>query len=183
MKHIHRNILLPLILIVSSCSSSRTVKCEEIDWFNAGMNDAKTGKGKLAYSVRAGICLGDGDKSAYTKGRKAGRIEYCTKKGLLNSGVKGQRYIHPCENDQAGKLYSYFRKGRNIFITRNRIEDNKTRLDELLDEYKYTQYSSEEKDDLEERIQSHRKEIQLDEKYLNEMIQKYTRSKLLEEDI
>lgn len=168
-------------LVASSCSETRSVKCESIDWQKVGVKDALIGKGILAYSARAGVCLGSGDKDAYKRGHAEGRTQYCTKKGVFKAGVRGHRYIHPCDNDKNGKLRNYFQQGRNIFITRNRIVDTTEELDELVSKYKYGQHTSEERKELEERIQSKRREIQIDKDYLTKEVEKYRRSKLLDE--
>ena len=112
-------LLLISATLISACSSTNRIDCQNTNWRDRGYNDAIQGRGNSLASY-SNACANVGiapNRNAYLAGHKLGSKQYCTFDNGVRFGSKGNVPNGVCTDPALRQeFYRGYRIGREVYI-------------------------------------------------------------------
>lgn len=140
---------LPLLTLLSACSTLSEKECHSSDWNQLGVQDGRSGLPERRLDDYATSCKEYGilpDTKQYQAGREIGLKQYCVPSNAFRTGMNGEEYqgVCPASIDMAFHINNT--AALSVYKARQRIKDLDSRLDHL--EHELSEKDKSEKDKL-----------------------------------
>ncbi len=171
-----------LLIVLVGCSSLGNQPCSEVDWFELGKIDGADGKRSHHFFAHQAACQGKADRKSYMKGMEQGVADYCRSENAFKLGLSGAAYRNFCPEALEKRFYNRFDLGHQIYRLQVEIEDRKIEIDEYVEQFRFgTSRSSEERQDLQDKINSLQGEQQADQELIKKLFAEAKLSGLIQE--
>ncbi len=140
---------LPLLTILSACSTLSEKECHTSDWHQLGIQDGRSGLPDRRLDDYAKSCKEYGihpDTNQYLAGRTDGLKQYCTSSNAFRTGLNGEEYQGVCPVDIDMIFHINNSAALSVYKARQQIKDLDSRLDHL--EHELSEKDKSEKDRL-----------------------------------
>ncbi|MDH2915525.1 MAG: DUF2799 domain-containing protein [Gallionella sp.] len=140
---------LPILLILSACSTLSEKECHTSDWRQLGVQDGRAGLPERRLDDYAQSCKEYGirpDTNQYLAGREVGLRQYCVPSNAFRTGLNGQAYQGVCPANIDMAFHINNTAALSVYQARQRIKDLDSRLDHL--EHELSEKDKSEKDRL-----------------------------------
>lgn len=111
--------------MLSGCETMSRDECATADWYRTGYKDGGEGRQRARIEEHARACAQAGigvDRARYFAGHDQGVLYYCTPANGLRVGRDGGSYSDVCPPHLAPGFLEPYRYGREIYLTRGRID-------------------------------------------------------------
>lgn len=144
------SLILGFCFFIYGCSHGTHASNCKLDYYDIGLKDGlnggKDGHLRLRHvECRLGTDKPPQDKPAYDRGLADGLAKYCTSKGVFMSGLNGAyEYSFKCKQPEHEKFLELFKKGREVFDLRAKLNSTEGAIIETLERIQRNQNRPEE---------------------------------------
>ncbi|MEM8983099.1 MAG: DUF2799 domain-containing protein [Pseudomonadota bacterium] len=129
-----RYLLFLLIFTINGCSGWNEQRCATADWERVGEDDGDVGRSPDRFDRYREYCEPFGiapDREAYDLGYLGGRDDYCTVRGGLEAGKRGDRYRGICKEGFEEDFQRGHQLGLRYFALQREIAALQTRREQF----------------------------------------------------
>jgi len=140
---------LPLLTLLSACSTLNEKECHTSDWHQLGLQDGRSGLPERRLEDYAKSCKEYGirpDTSQYLAGRELGLKQYCVPSNAFRTGMNGEAYQGVCPANIDMAFHINNSAALSVYKAHQRVKDLDSRLDHL--EHELSKKDKSEKDRL-----------------------------------